>query len=360
MPSNEDGAGERDSLVPSMLDLVRLSRKRLFPPGGVELYRQIALLTEMSPGLEVLDVASGKGVPLEYFVKEFGVTASGVDIDPAMVEEAEDWSRELGVGQRLQFQSGRSDALPYRDEIFDVAIGEIGLANHCEPADAIRELVRVTKPGGFIVLVQLVWKAPVDTERREVLSEHLGARPLMVVEWKRLLREAGVEDIHVEDWSDEETAFRPTVVKPFPDFAEMFSVGERISILHRAWQRWGLKGVSAALARENEVHKLLTSERILGLDLLRGRKAGGPKRVKHRREDRGEAAAADAAEKGDVVAAEADVRKDQATPRPQQERDLPPTTPETAGLPLFGDEPDSAHDEAATGASTHERKDGDE
>ncbi|MDX1494253.1 MAG: methyltransferase domain-containing protein [Longimicrobiales bacterium] len=258
-----------------MLDLIRLSRKRLFPPGGVELYRQIALLTEMSPGLEVLDVASGKGVPLEYFVKEFGVTASGVDIDPNMVEEAEEWSRELGAGHRLQFQSGRSDALPYRDAIFDVAIGEIGLANHCRPEDAIRELVRVTKPGGFIVLVQLVWKAPVDPERRAVLSDHLGARPLMVVEWRRLLREAGVEEIHVEDWSDEETAFRPTVVKPFPDFAEMFSLGERIAILQRAWQRWGLKGVSAALARENEVHKLLTGERILGLDLLRGRKAGG-------------------------------------------------------------------------------------
>ncbi|NIR79189.1 MAG: methyltransferase domain-containing protein, partial [Gemmatimonadetes bacterium] len=80
-------------------------------------------LTEMSPGLEVLDVASGKGVPLEYFVKEFGVTASGVDIDPDMVEAAEGWSRELGAGERLQFQSGRSDRLPYRDEIFDVAIG---------------------------------------------------------------------------------------------------------------------------------------------------------------------------------------------------------------------------------------------
>ena len=78
-------------------------------------------LTEMRPGLEVLDVASGKGVPLEYFVREFGVTASGVDIDPAMVEEAESWTRELGVGDRLQFQSGRSDRLPYRDEIFDIA-----------------------------------------------------------------------------------------------------------------------------------------------------------------------------------------------------------------------------------------------
>jgi len=262
--------------VPSMLDLVRLSPKRLFPPGGADLYRQIALLTDMGEGLEVLDVAAGKGVPLEYFATEFGVTASGVEIDAAMVEEADQSGRDLGAGDRLQFQSGRSDALPYRDEIFDITIGEIGLANHCEPADAVRELVRVTKPGGFIVLVQLVWKAPVDEVRRAVLSDHLGAHPLMVVEWKRLLKEAGVEDVHVEDWSDEETAFRPRVVKPFPDFAEMFSLAERLGILRRAWRRWGWRGVSSAIARENEVHKLLTSERILGLDLLRGRKAGAP------------------------------------------------------------------------------------
>jgi SAM-dependent methyltransferase len=260
--------------VPSMLDLVRLSPRRLFPPGGEELYRQIALLTEMRPGLEVLDVAAGKGVPLQYFVEEFGVTASGVELDPAMVDAAETWSRETRAGDRLQFQEGRSDALPYRDEIFDVAIGEIGLTNHCDPADAISELVRVTKPGGFVVLVQLVWKAPVDEARRAVLSEHLGARPMMVVEWRRLLREAGVEEIHVEDWSDEGTSFRPSEVKPFPDFAELFSLGERMAILRRAWRLWGWRGVSSAIGRENEVHKLLTNERILGLDLLRGRKAG--------------------------------------------------------------------------------------
>jgi len=330
--------------VPSMLDLVRLSRKRLFPPGGVDLYRQISLLTEMSPGLEVLDVASGKGVPLEYFVKEFGVTASGVDIDPAMVEEAEEWSRELGAGQKLQFQQGRSDALPYRDEIFDVAIGEIGLANHCRPADAVRELVRVTKPGGFIVLVQLVWKAPVDAGRRAVLSEHLGARPLMVVEWKRILREADIEDVHVEDWSDEETAFRPTVAKPFPDFADMFSVGERISILHRAWQRWGLKGVTGALARENEVHKLLTSERILGLDLLRGRKSGGERSAAVVGAQAGGTASTDSGAAGTVTPG---AGSEPASPAGGQAEAA--THSETVGLPLFGEEGTAGAEEGRRG-----------
>lgn len=313
-----------------MLDLVRLSPRRLFPPGGVELYRQIALLTEMSPTHEVLGVACGKGVSLGYFVKEFGVTASGVEIDPVMVGRAEAWSREEGIANRLQFQTGRSDSLPYRDEIFDVAIGELGLANHCDPADAVRELVRVTKPGGFVVLCQLVWKAPVDPARRRVLSEHLGARPLMVVEWKRLLREAGVKDVHTEDWSDEETSFRPSVVKPFPDFAELFSLPERLGILRRAWRRWGVKGVSAALARENEVHRLLTNERVLGLDVLRGRRASSP--------SSGDATApvADRSDTGDRAEQGPDPAGGGDRVPAAVGRDEEPADADTGGLPLFG------------------------
>jgi SAM-dependent methyltransferase len=255
-----------------MLDLVRLSPRRLFPPGGVELFRHVAVLTELREGQEVLGVACGKGVALEYFAREYGVLAAGVELDARMVEQAEAAVRELGLAGRLQFQQGRSDALPYRDAIFDVSIGEIGLANHCDPGDAVRELVRVTKPGGFVVVVQLVWKAPVDEERQRVLSEHLGARPLMVVEWKRLLAAAGVEELHTEDWSDAGTSFRGGAVKPFPDFAELFSVPEKVGVLRRAWGRWGWDGVRALLAREREVHNLLTHERVLGLSVLRGRR----------------------------------------------------------------------------------------
>lgn len=271
-PPTQDEGGVFAPASPSMLDLVRLSPRKLFPPGGMELYRQIALLTEMSEGFEVLDVACGKGVALEYFVQEFGVHGSGVDPDPALIDAAERRTRDLGLSNDLQFQTGGADRLPYRDAIFDVTVGEIGLASRCDPAAAVRELVRVTKPGGFVVLVQLVWKASVDAERQRVLAEHLGARPRMVVEWKRLLREAGVEEVHTEDWSDSETAFRATAVKPFPDFAELFSLPEKIGILRRAWGQWGWRGVWTALARERAVHRLLTRERILGLDLFRGRR----------------------------------------------------------------------------------------
>jgi len=307
-----------------MLDLIRLSPRRLFPPGGVELYRQIALLTGMSEDDEVLDVACGRAVSLEYFVREFGVHGSGVDPDPALIDLAEARTRELGIADRLQFQTGHAYALPYRDEIFDIAVGEVGFASHSDPEAAIRELVRVTKPGGFVVLVQLVWKAPVDPERQRVLAEHLGARPRMVVEWKRLLRETGVEDVHTEDWSDAQTSFRATVAKPFPDFAELFSVGEKVDITRRAWRQWGWRGVWTALSRERAVHRLLTRERILGLDLLRGRRAFAtaleePSESSHGVKER--------------AAVPAKVPERQTTPS----REAHDETLDTKGLPLFGE-----------------------
>lgn len=266
---------ERDDAAPSMLDLVRLSRRPLFPPGGRDLYRQIAILTEMEEDDEVLVAPCASGVTLDYFVQEYGAQGSGVDEDPEQVERAEAAARQGQIQDRLQVQHGSMASLPYRDGVFDIVVGELGLTARADPEEAILELVRVTRPGGRIALVQLVWKAPVDPERRSVLTRHLGARPLMLVELKRLLREHGVRKLHTEDWSDEETAFRPTVTKPFPDFAELFSFPEKLWILWRAWKRWGWRGVKAALERELEVHRLLTRERILGLDLLTGTKVAG-------------------------------------------------------------------------------------
>lgn len=272
-PSREPGGAVTS---PSTLDLVRLSPRRLFPPGGEPLYRQIALLTGMEPDHEVLDVGCGRAVSLEYFVREYGVHGSGIEDDPQLVQLAEERARAEGLSEAMQVQAAPADALPYRDEIFDIAVGELGMTAAAEPEAAIRELVRVTRPGGIVVLVQLVWKAPVDAERRRILSEHLGVRPLMLVEWKRLLREVGVRDLHTEDWSDDHTAFRPRVAKPFPDFSELFSLPEKVGILGRALGRWGWGGVRSVLARERVVHRLLTRERILGLDLLMGTRAAVP------------------------------------------------------------------------------------
>ncbi len=267
----EEGTGIRS---PSVLDLIRLSPMRLFPPGGADLYRQIARLADLSPGLEVLDVGCGKGVPLEYFIREYKVQGTGVEEDPHLIARAEAHFKESGLGGAVSFQGASPADLPFRDETFDVVVGELSLAARVDPGDAIRELVRVTRPGGRVVLIQLVWQAPVDDARKKVLSEHLGARPLMAVELRRILLDEGVGGLHTEDWIDAGTAFRSKIRKPFPDFSDLFTLREKVVILRQARKRWGWRGVWTVFRREAEVHRLLTRERILGLNLLMGVKAG--------------------------------------------------------------------------------------
>lgn len=253
-----------------MLDLVRLSPAVVFPPGGEELYRRIATLTELGEGMEVLDAACGRGVTTSFLAQSSGASCVGVDRDESLIREAERRSREAGSEARVSFEAAPLDELPYRDGIFDVAIGELGLAAVADPARAVAELARVTRPFGHVVLVQLTWTGHVDPTRREVLVAHLGARPMILVEWKQLLRDAGVVDLAVEDWSDAPSPFRPSAGGPFPDFSEIFTLREKLAIFRRAQQRWGWRGVRGALVREREIHRLLTRERVLGLTMIKG------------------------------------------------------------------------------------------
>jgi SAM-dependent methyltransferase len=257
-----------------MLDLVRLSRETVFPPGGEDLYRRIAQLTDLVPENEVLDAACGRGVSTLYLARTFGVSGVGIDSDRVLVQEAYSRARDDEMEGRVSFETAPLDDLPFKDGTFDVAIGEIGLGASADPARAVAELARVTRPHGCVVLIQLIWTGHVDPNRREILVQHLGARPMILVEWKQLLRDAGVVDLTVEDWSDAPSPFRPTAGggAPFPDFSEIFSLRERIAILFRAWRRWGWGGVKGAVLREREIHRLLTRERVLGLSMIKGTK----------------------------------------------------------------------------------------
>jgi len=268
---------------PSVLDLVRLSPEPVFPPGGEALYRQIGILAELRPGLEVLDAACGRGLTTAFLAATYGVEGAGLDADPLLVFEAEQRARSLGLDRQVTFQCSALDDLPYQDGVFDVAIGEIGLCASFDPARAVQELCRVTRPMGTVILVQLVWTGNVEPDRREVLVDHLGARPMLLVEWKQLLRAAGCVDLHVEDWSDYASPFRPAVTGPFHDIAEIFSLRQKVAILRRALRRWGWRGVRGAVLREREIHALLTRKRVLGLSMIKGTKwprqekeSGGP------------------------------------------------------------------------------------
>jgi len=70
-----------------------------------------------------------------------------VEADSHLIAQAEVYFKEEGLSHDVSFQEGLSTDLPFRDEMFDVVVGEIGLAATVDPKEAIRELVRVARPG---------------------------------------------------------------------------------------------------------------------------------------------------------------------------------------------------------------------
>lgn len=257
-----------DAHGPSAVGLMRLSSRLSFPPGGEAMYRSILRLVELSVGSEFVMIPCGRGRSARFIAEATGASGAGADPDPEMVDVATRRARRARISDRLHFEESPLDALPYQDEVFDLAIGGVELSAAEDPLAAVREMVRVTRPGGTVVLVQLVWTRTLDDAREDELVARLGVRPLMLVEWKQLLREAGVDDVTVEDWSDAASSHnQPSVLG---GLAELFTIRGRLRLLPRAWKRWGWAGVRIVLTREHELRHLLEEERALGVHLIKG------------------------------------------------------------------------------------------
>lgn len=257
----------------SALELSRLHARAAFPPGGRELFQRVAQLVELAEGQEFLTVPCGRGVTTRFLAESTGASGAGVDPDEGMVEAARDDARAHGLEPRLHYEHAPLEDLPYKNEVFDLVIGEIGLAAARDVPAAVEELVRVTRPMGMVVLIQLTWLRLVPTAERERLVGRLGVRPYLPVEWKQMLRDAGVVDVQVEDWGDALAAPRQHLA--LGGLAGVTSLRDRLRIYYEAWRSWGWRGLLDVRRHDRELHRILGHERLLGLSVFRGTKWKG-------------------------------------------------------------------------------------
>ena len=133
--------------------------------GQDRLWRRAVVATCAAvPGERVLDIAAGTGTSSEPFAD------TGVDVVPA------DFSLGmLHVGHQrrpdLGFTAADAMRLPFADESFDVVTMSFGLRNVSDPDVAVREFLRVTRPGGRFVLCE--FSQPVNAAFRKVYTEYL-------------------------------------------------------------------------------------------------------------------------------------------------------------------------------------------
>ena len=108
-------------------------------------------------GERVLDVACGTGVVARLAAEQVGAGghAVGVDLNPGMLARAR--ASPMPEGTAVEWREGDAGALPFGTASFDAVFCQLGLQYFPDRQQAAREMYRVLKPGGRLVV--LVWRA---------------------------------------------------------------------------------------------------------------------------------------------------------------------------------------------------------
>ena len=105
----------------------------------------------ITPGLDVLDVGCGDGTTAVPEA-QLGANVLGVDIASNLVAAGNERARALGL-TNLRFQEGdASDLNQLDDDSFDLVVSIFGAMFAPRPGEVAKEMVRVTRPGGRIVM----------------------------------------------------------------------------------------------------------------------------------------------------------------------------------------------------------------
>ncbi len=114
------------------------------------LYRAADEVALLPAGSRVLDVPCGGGVALRGLTPGQGVEYVAADIAESMLERTVAAARRRKLSDQVHPQLANAEALPFADDSFDMVVSFTGL--HCfgDPAQAVREMVRVLKPGGVL------------------------------------------------------------------------------------------------------------------------------------------------------------------------------------------------------------------
>lgn len=164
-------------------------------------------------GADILDVGCGPGtitVGVAGVVKPGTVT--GVDIEDSLLRKARDLATRSAIGN-VNFEKCDAHKLAFPDNTFDLSFTRNSLEWFLDPVDVVKEMVRVTKPGGLVVASDVDWGGIIYYPPCPAFDDFLSRAAEVQTDSNRnthmdyqcgrklysYLRQAGLKDIQVEE-----------------------------------------------------------------------------------------------------------------------------------------------------------------
>lgn len=157
-------------------------------------------IASLAAGDVVLDLGSGAGIDCFLASAQVGETGRviGVDMTPEMLERARQNADAGGYGN-VEFRLGEIEALPVADNSVDVIISNCVLNLSTEKERVLGEAFRVLKPGGRMVISDMVSDRPVPELLRDDVNAVAGCLPTHRETYLGQFTEAGFSDVRITD-----------------------------------------------------------------------------------------------------------------------------------------------------------------
>ncbi len=157
-------------------------------------------LLDLRPGETVVDLGSGAGIDAFLAARRVGPTGRviGVDMTPAMLERARANAAEAGFTQ-VEFRQGRLEALPVDDASVDAVTSNCVINLVPDKSAVFREIARVLRPGGRLVISDIILDGPLPEAIATDLLTYVGciSGAAQRRDYFSLVESAGLTGIHL-------------------------------------------------------------------------------------------------------------------------------------------------------------------
>jgi SAM-dependent methyltransferase len=157
-------------------------------------------IASLSPGETVLDLGSGAGFDAFLAVAKVGKAGRviGVDMTDEMLEKARENAKKGGY-TNVEFRKGDIEDLPLEDEEVDVVISNCVINLAPDKGKVFKETYRVLKPGGRLMVSDVVLTKPLPDELKndEELLSGCVAGAILKQDYLNLLKKAGFDKITI-------------------------------------------------------------------------------------------------------------------------------------------------------------------
>ena len=154
--------------------------------------RETALaIAEVQPGKVAADIGAGTGFLTEALLKQ-GLKVIAVDHSQEMLDQIR---KKFAGSNRVETRLGESEQLPLLEESVDYVFANMYLHHVESPSDAVREMARILKPGGVMVITD-AREHNFEFLRKEHHDRWMGFKYDDIRRW---FADAGLKDINVSD-----------------------------------------------------------------------------------------------------------------------------------------------------------------